>query len=123
MFRSTQCDVFSFSLLGGMDRQARNLAWISALGERGLEDFKAFGTEGSLVTTCATKRKPPVLPDAFDVELEDKSFTNGKDDFPAVAKLYRDAFKQRFASVEMLVYANLDWGDKEVGQADPGVEV
>ena len=85
--------------------------------------FEDFDTEGSLVATCAAKRKPPILPDEFDIELKDKGFTNGSTDHPLVAKLYRAAFEQRFESVTELIFANLDWGDKEVGQADPGVEV
>ena len=36
--------------------------------------FKDFGTVGSLVTTRAAKRNPPILPDAFDVELNDEGF-------------------------------------------------
>ena len=68
------------------------------------------------MATCAAKRKPPVLPDAFIVELEGKSFTNGSTDHPLVADLYGTSFVQRFESVEMLVFANLGWGDEEVGK-------
>ena len=93
--------------------------WVVDLGKSTGEEvcyFKTHGAQGSLVVTCAAKRKPPALPDAFDVELQGKGFTNGKDDRPRVAVLYRDALKQRFESAEQLIYSDLDWGDDEVGQ-------
>ncbi|CAK0819090.1 unnamed protein product [Prorocentrum cordatum] len=56
-----------------------------------------------LVSTCTAGRRAPLLPDAFDVQLQSKGFTNGKDDRPRVAKLYRSAFAQRFEAAEDLV--------------------
>ncbi|CAK0823045.1 unnamed protein product [Prorocentrum cordatum] len=81
--------------------------------------FGGFGTddfEGSLVKTCAAGRKAPLLPDAFEAMLWSKGFTNGKDDRPRVAELYREAFAQRFESAESLGYSRLCWGDEEVEQ-------
>ncbi|CAK0897225.1 unnamed protein product, partial [Prorocentrum cordatum] len=66
--------------------------------------------------TCAAGRKAPALPGAFEAELHGKGFTNGKDDRPRVAELYRSAFAQRFESAERLVYESLGWGDEEVRQ-------
>ncbi|CAK0840404.1 unnamed protein product [Prorocentrum cordatum] len=73
-------------------------------------------TYGDLVRRCSAGRKAPALPDAFEAELHSKGFTNGKDDRPRVAELYRSAFAQRFESAELLVYTSLDWGDEEVRQ-------
>ncbi|CAK0807226.1 unnamed protein product, partial [Prorocentrum cordatum] len=69
-----------------------------------------------LVSTCAAGRRAPFLPDAFDVELQSKGFTNGKDDRPRVAELYRSAFAQRFEAAEDLLYIGLQWGDEEAQQ-------
>ncbi|CAK0829396.1 unnamed protein product [Prorocentrum cordatum] len=55
---------------------------------------------GALMAACATGRRAPLLPDAFDVQLQSKGFTNGKDDRPRVAELYRSAFAQRFEAAE-----------------------
>ncbi|CAK0822494.1 unnamed protein product [Prorocentrum cordatum] len=66
-----------------------------------------------LVQTCRAGRRAPLLPDAFDVELQSKGFTNGKDDRPRVAELYRSAFAQRFEAAEELHYDGLQWGDEE----------
>ncbi|CAK0866676.1 unnamed protein product [Prorocentrum cordatum] len=80
---------------------------------------QATGDENDYVEstlTGAAGRKAPALPDAFELELQSKGFTNGKDDRPRVAKLYRSAFAQRFESAERLVYTGLDWGDEEFRQ-------
>ncbi|CAK0853149.1 unnamed protein product, partial [Prorocentrum cordatum] len=70
----------------------------------------------ALVHNCAAGRRAPLLPDAFDVELQSKGFTNGKDDRPRVAELYRSAFAQRFEAAEHLRYDGLQWGDEEAQQ-------
>ncbi|CAK0835979.1 unnamed protein product, partial [Prorocentrum cordatum] len=70
----------------------------------------------SLMHTGSAGRKAPALPDAFEAELRSKDFTNGKDDRPRVAELYRSAFAQRFESAESLLYKDLGWGDEEVRQ-------
>ena len=59
-------------------------------------------------------RGAPLLPDRFKEQLEDKSFTNGKDDKPLVTELYRASFKARFGQVTELVYAGIGWGDAQV---------
>ncbi|CAK0833706.1 unnamed protein product [Prorocentrum cordatum] len=88
------------------------------LGQATGDETAYLGNFGSdaLVSTCAAGRKAPALPDAFEAELHSKSFTNGKDDRPRVAELYRWAFAQRFESAEQLVYAGLEWGDEEFRQ-------
>ncbi|CAK0828496.1 unnamed protein product [Prorocentrum cordatum] len=65
----------------------------------------------------AARRPAPVLPDALDAELQSKSFTNGREDRPRVAELYRSAFVQRLLATEALTYVGLGWGDDE---AQPG---
>jgi Ran GTPase-activating protein (RanGAP) involved in mRNA processing and transport len=54
-----------------------------------------------------------VLPSRLNEDLEHKQFTNGKDDRPAVAVLYRKGFEERFVAVEWLSYYHLSWGDAE----------
>ncbi|CAK0906553.1 unnamed protein product, partial [Prorocentrum cordatum] len=80
------------------------------------EYYGQFGSDVSLVHTCAAGRKAPALPDAVEAELHSKGFTNGKNDRPRVAELYRSAFAQRFESAELLRYARLGWGDEQVRQ-------
>ena len=53
-------------------------------------------------------RRPPLLPSAFAAELETKSFTNGKEDYPLVKRLYEDAFEEQFGKATVLSYAFLD---------------
>ncbi|CAK0870354.1 unnamed protein product [Prorocentrum cordatum] len=80
---------------------------------------RSTGTETdyhALMATCAAGRRAPLLPDAFDVQLQSKGFTNGKDDRPRVAELYRSAFAQRFEAAEELVYDRLEWGDEAAQQ-------
>ncbi|CAK0882498.1 unnamed protein product [Prorocentrum cordatum] len=94
-------------------------AFLVDLGQATGDETSYFGhrfCDVSLVHTCAAGRKAPALPDAFEAELHSKGFTNGKDDRPRVAELYRSAFAQRFESAERLVYASLGWGDEEVRQ-------
>ena len=54
-------------------------------------------------------REPPLLPNDFEAQLETKTFTNGKDDKPLVARLYRDAFAVQMRNVS-LDYSQLGWG-------------
>lgn len=58
-------------------------------------------------------RKAPVLPHFLDDELERKHFTNGKDDRPVVAALYREGFGTRFGETTALSYFGLGWRDEE----------
>ncbi|CAK0804357.1 unnamed protein product [Prorocentrum cordatum] len=69
-----------------------------------------------LVEVCSAERKPPVFPDAFEVELQRKAFTNGKDDRPRVAELYRDAFAQRLKYSQRLSFRNLQWDAEHMKQ-------
>ena len=68
---------------------------------------------GELQHTCASGRKPPVLPDAFAAQLETKAFTNGKEDRPVVVSLYREGFVRRFASATRLYWRTVAWGRAE----------
>ncbi|EOD20511.1 hypothetical protein EMIHUDRAFT_101855 [Emiliania huxleyi CCMP1516] len=72
----------------------------------------------SLIRECVQGggRRPPLLPSAFAVELETKSFTNGKDDKPLVKRLYEAAFEEQFEAAARLSYADLGWGDAEAVQ-------
>ena len=65
------------------------------------------------ISPLMSSRIPPVLPDNFTEQLELKGFTNGSTDRPLVAGLYRDAFEQRFAKAEELVFGGVNWGDTE----------
>ena len=73
---------------------------------------------GSLREDCTQDggRRPPLLPSAFAIELEKKSFTNGKEDYPLVKGLYKDAFEERFGKATKLIYGMLGWGDAEAAQ-------
>ncbi|CAK0841104.1 unnamed protein product [Prorocentrum cordatum] len=87
------------------------------LGRATGDEIRYYGfADCSLMHTGSAGRKAPALPDAFEAELHSKGFTNGKDDRPRVAELYRSAFAQRFESVESLFYEVLGWGDEEVRQ-------
>ena len=73
-----------------------------------------LGKLGEMITALMSSRIPPVLPDSFKEQLEQKGFTNGSTDRPLVAGLYKDAFEQRFAKAEELKFGGLGWGDTEV---------
>ena len=94
-----------------------------ALGDRGTADYSDQYEHDSLVRRCAAGRKAPVLPSALERDLEDKGFTNGKDDRPRVAKLYKSSFAQRFESVEVLRYQSLGWGNEQAKQASRGLRI
>ena len=66
-----------------------------------------------VVNSCVTGggRPPPLLPEQFAERLEEKRFTNGKDDKPLVAGLYKQAFEEEFGKAEKLSYGGLGWGD------------
>lgn len=67
------------------------------------------------MAACAVRSTAPVvhtLPNEFGVELPGKRFTNGRDDHARVAKLYREAFKQRFETIQTLVYSSLGRGSE-----------
>ncbi|EOD17301.1 hypothetical protein EMIHUDRAFT_244161 [Emiliania huxleyi CCMP1516] len=72
----------------------------------------------SLIDDCRKDggRRPPLLPSAFAAELEKKSFTNGKEDYPLVKGLYKDAFEEQFGKATVLDYTGLGWGDAETAQ-------
>jgi len=75
-------------------------------------------TRTGLAELCARDggRFPPLLPSEFVVELEQKTFTNGKDDRPLVASLYESAFHLALRNAHVLKYNELGWGDAEVAQ-------
>jgi hypothetical protein len=66
-----------------------------------------------LASACTRGRRTPLLPSALEEELALKHFTNGKDDQPAVAELYRKSFEERFGAVNKLQYRQLNWGAAE----------
>ena len=61
-------------------------------------------------------RLPPITPEGFAAAVQDKTFTNGKDDKPLVTELYRKEFAKQFGKAEVLVYKGLGWGDAEAVQ-------
>ena len=61
-------------------------------------------------------RPAPLLPGQFAERLEAKRFTNGKDDKPLVAGLYKQAFEDEFGKAETFFYGRLGWGDAEAIQ-------
>jgi len=71
-----------------------------------------------VIASCARggSRPAPLLPEQFAERLEAKRFTNGKDDKPLVAGLYKQAFEEEFGKAETLHYAGLGWGDAEAIQ-------
>jgi hypothetical protein len=68
----------------------------------------------SLLRAGQLRRDPPVSPARFEAELASRTFTNGKDDKPLVAKLYRDGFVERIGACARLVFAGHGWGPPEV---------
>ena len=82
-----------------------------------MHDGKEYDCD-SLIRDCTQSggRRPPLLPSAFAAELEDKSFTNGKDDKPLVERLYEAAFQEQFGKATGLRYGDLGWGDAEAAQ-------
>jgi hypothetical protein len=68
---------------------------------------------GDLRNACTQGRRAPVVPSALEKELALKHFTNGKDDRPAVAKLYAEGVAARFGTVRALNNSSLGWGDNE----------
>ena len=68
----------------------------------------------SLLRGGQLRRDPPISPARFEAELATRSFTNGKDDKPLVAKLYREGFTARMGVCARLVFAGHGWGPAEV---------
>ena len=88
-----------------------DLGRLSDLGTRAVPTSR-----DELVELCAQGgvRRPPLLPAAFAEALQQKAFTNGKDDRPLVEALYRQEFESTFRNVHVLRYQALGWGDEEV---------
>jgi hypothetical protein len=68
---------------------------------------------GHLLWACRQGRRAPMLPSALEEALALKHFTNGKDDRPAVSRLYRKGFEERFGELEELNYSRIGWGAAE----------
>jgi len=76
--------------------------------------YRAF--ELCIRSQCEQGRQPPLTPTAFAAAIEEKGFTNGKDDRPLVAKLYRETFVQRLQGAETLAFGRLGWQAAEAAQ-------
>eukprot|EP00967_Tisochrysis_lutea_P012666 scaffold14213_cov26-Tisochrysis_lutea.AAC.1 len=63
-------------------------------------------------SVCSDVRRAPMLPSRVAAELQNKSFTNGRDR-PIVARIYAEGFAKRWGEVEEIDYSYLDWGDME----------
>ena len=72
-------------------------------------------TKEEMVGECTSGggRRPPLVPARFEQALSNKSFTNGKDDRPLVAKLYADGFAEQMGKATSLNFSRLGWGDAE----------
>ena len=84
--------------LGKIDSESKLVTW---------QEIREACTVGS--------RQPPMTASHFKTELESKSFTNGADDRPMVARLYEREYEAHLGQVETLYYDGLGWGDKEIG--------
>ena len=63
---------------------------------------------------CAKGRAPPLAPDDFCLQLEEKSFTSKKADLETVSGVYREGFESQMKVATDLCYPRLNWGDAEV---------
>ena len=58
---------------------------------------------GEFASKCQKNRLPPLSPDKFEVKLrQEKQFTNGKEDFDHVVKIYNKYFDVISGSVTEL---------------------
>ena len=66
-------------------------------------------------TLCSRRSQTPAAAAGGLCEaLQQKAFTNGKDDRPLVEALYRQEFESTFRNVHVLRYQALGWGDEEI---------
>merc|ERR1712039_722339 len=70
-----------------------------------------MGTQGALLDA----RRPPILPDDFEHQMQAKTLTNGKDR-AVVVDLQRAITTTVLRSVELLDFASLRWGDADAQQ-------
>ena len=63
--------------------------------------------------TADSRRAAPLTPEAFDEQLESKSFTSRSADLERVSALYRGAFERRLGRAAKLSFSQLAWGDDE----------
>lgn len=92
------------------------LGWLTLdLGKVGDRDARGFERDfDAFIEGCAASRPAPLVPEEFEAELQEKSFTSKKADFHKVAKIYKGAFQKCFGESTRLDYSGLGWGDAEV---------
>jgi len=72
------------------------------------------GSWDRIVGTCRLRRRPPVVPEAFEDSLQHKTFTYRHADCPLVAQKYAQAFLEAIAAAEELAFNEVGWGNNEV---------
>merc|ERR1712039_952365 len=72
---------------------------------------RTMGTQGALLDA----RRPPILPDDFEHQMQAKTLTNGKDR-AVLVDLQRAVTTTVLRSVELLDFASLGWGDADAQQ-------
>ena len=72
---------------------------------------RTMGTQGALLDA----RRPPILPDDFEHQMQAKTLTNGKDR-AVVVDLQRAVTTTVLRSVELLDFSSLGWGDADAQQ-------
>ena len=73
------------------------------IGQIEIDDLANISSYSELTEKCQKNRLPPLSPDKFEVKLrQEKKFTNGKEDFDHVVKIYNKYFQVISGSVTEL---------------------
>ena len=73
------------------------------IGQIEIDDLANIWSYSELRDKCMKNRLPPLSPDKFEVKLrQEKQFTNGKEDFDHVVKIYNKYFDVISGSVTEL---------------------
>ena len=73
------------------------------IGQIEIDDLANNSSYWQLQVECVKNRLPPLSPDKFEVKLrQEKQFTNGKEDFDHVVKIYKKYFDVISGSVTKL---------------------
>ena len=73
------------------------------IGQIEIDDLANISSYSELEDKCQKNRLPPLSPDKFEVKLrQEKQFTNGKEDFDHVVKIYKKYFDVISGSVTEL---------------------
>ena len=69
-----------------------------------------------LCTQGSAKRRPPLLPTEFTIALDQRTFTNRRDDSLRVSGLYERAFRLELGRIDKLYLFGLEWDDDAAEQ-------